>query len=115
MSTLAELEAHDAFVARHIGPSDADITRMLQAIGQPSLEAMSRAIVPEGIYLNAPLALPGARSEEEALSQLRALAKENRVFKNFIGQGYYGTHTPAVILRILQHRQRRRQRRHREQ
>jgi len=101
MTTLTQLEHHDAFIARHIGPSDDEIGRMLAAVGQPSLEALVDAIVPKSIKLNAPLALPGAMTEEDALAKMRAIAAKNQVFKSFIGMGYYGTHTPAVILRNI--------------
>jgi len=96
---LATLEGHDEFVARHIGPGEDEIREMLAAIGQPSLEAMAEAIVPGSIRLKAPLALPSALNEHEALARLRAIAEKNQVFRSFIGMGYYGTRTPNVILR----------------
>ncbi len=101
MATLAQLEHRDAFVARHIGPSDEEVAHMLAVIGQPSLDALVDAIVPQSILLNTPLALPGATTEEEALDRLRAIAQKNQVFRTFIGMGYYGTHTPNVILRNI--------------
>ncbi|HLI19038.1 MAG TPA: aminomethyl-transferring glycine dehydrogenase [Rhodanobacteraceae bacterium] len=97
--TLHDLEQHDAFIARHIGPDDAEIARMLQAVGYDSLDALVDAIVPAAIRQKNPLALPPAITETEALAKIRALADKNQVFKSFIGQGYYGTHTPLVILR----------------
>ncbi len=99
--TLNELEQHDAFIARHIGPDDAEIAEMLEVVGQPSLAALVDAIVPASIRLAQPLALPAPVSEEEALARLRSIAARNQVFRSFIGQGYYGTHTPAVILRNI--------------
>ncbi|MDL1860480.1 aminomethyl-transferring glycine dehydrogenase [Betaproteobacteria bacterium PRO7] len=99
--TLTELEQHDAFIARHVGPDEAEIADMLTVVGQPSLEALVDAIVPASIKLGAPLALPAPMSEEEALAKIRAIAAKNQVFRSFIGQGYYGTHTPAVILRNI--------------
>jgi glycine dehydrogenase len=99
--TLTELEQHDAFIARHVGPDEAEIAEMLKVVGQPSLEALVDAIVPASIKLTEPLALPAPLSEEEALVKIRAIAAKNRVFRSFIGQGYYGTHTPAVILRNI--------------
>ena len=98
---LASLEHHDAFIARHIGPNDAEVAHMLQAIGHDSLDALTDAIVPASIKSAAPLALPEAVSEVEALAKIRAIAGKNRVFRSFIGQGYYGTHTPNVILRNI--------------
>jgi glycine dehydrogenase len=99
MSTLAELENHAAFHARHIGPNDVEIAEMLEAVGAESLDALVDAIVPKSIRLGAPLALPGAIDEEAALAKIRAIAATNRVLKSLIGQGYYGTLTPNVILR----------------
>ena len=100
-SPLRELEHHDAFIARHIGPNDAEITQMLRVVGHDSLEALTDAIVPASIKSTAPLALPAAISEVEALAKIRAIAEKNQVFRSFIGQGYYGTHTPNVILRNI--------------
>jgi glycine dehydrogenase len=104
--TLRDLEHHDAFIARHIGPNDAEIAQMLRTIGYDSLEAMTDAIVPSRIKSGtgkspAPLDLPAAISEVDALAKIRAIADKNQVFRSFIGQGYYGTHTPNVILRNI--------------
>jgi glycine dehydrogenase len=74
---------------------------MLAAIGHESLDAMTDAIVPASIRSQSPLDLPGSMTEVEALEKIRALAKKNRVFRSFIGQGYYGTHVPNVILRNI--------------
>jgi glycine dehydrogenase len=100
-ASLRSLEHHDAFVERHIGPNDTEIAHMLRTIGHDSLEAMTDAIVPASIKSAAPLALPAAISEVEALAKIRTIANRNRVFRSFIGQGYYGTHTPNVILRNI--------------
>ncbi|MBX3700028.1 MAG: aminomethyl-transferring glycine dehydrogenase [Dokdonella sp.] len=99
--SLNELENHDAFIARHLGPSDAEIAAMLKLLGHDSLDAFCDAIVPAAIRSAAPLALPAAMSEVDALARVRAIAARNRVFRSFIGQGYYGTHTPNVILRNI--------------
>ncbi|AER56123.1 glycine dehydrogenase [Pseudoxanthomonas spadix BD-a59] len=99
--SLRELEHHEAFVQRHIGPNDAEIAQMLSVIGHPTLESMTDAIVPAKIKSPAPLALPEAITEEEALARIGQIALKNQVFKSFIGQGYYGTHTPQVILRNI--------------
>ena len=99
--SLFELEHHSAFVERHIGPNDTEIAHMLQVIGHDSLDAMTDAIVPGNIKSPAPLALPDAITEVEALAKIRAIADKNEVFRSFIGQGYYGTHTPNVILRNI--------------
>jgi len=99
--SLHALEDHDAFIARHIGPNDAEIAQMLAAIGYDSLEAMTDAIVPASIKSATPLALPPSMTEVEALAKIRAIADRNEVFRSFIGQGYYGTHVPNVILRNI--------------
>lgn len=99
--SLLELEHHSAFVERHIGPNDAEIAHMLRVIGHDSLDGMTDAIVPGNIKSPAPLALPEAITEVEALAKIRAIADKNEVFRSFIGQGYYGTHTPNVILRNI--------------
>ena len=100
-STLRELEHHSAFLERHIGPNDAEIAHMLRAIGHDSLDGMTDAIVPASIKSPAPLALPDAMTEVEALAKIHAIADQNQIFRSFIGQGYYGTHTPNVILRNI--------------
>ncbi len=99
--SLRSLEHHDAFIARHIGPNDGEIASMLKIVGHASLEALTDAIVPASIKSASPLALPPAISEVEALAKIRGIAGKNRVFRSFIGQGYYGTHTPNVILRNI--------------
>ena len=100
-ATLRDLEHHSAFIERHIGPNDAEIAHMLRAVGHDSLDALTDAIVPASIKSAAPLALPDAVTEVEALAKIRAIADRNQVFRSFIGQGYYGTHTPNVILRNI--------------
>ena len=99
--SLRELEHHDAFVERHIGPNDAEITQMLDVVGHASLDALTDAIVPARIKSPAPLALPESITEVQALAKIRAIAEQNTVLRSFIGQGYYGTHTPNVILRNI--------------
>jgi len=99
--SLRDLEHHEAFIERHIGPNDAEIAHMLHAVGYDSLESMTDAIVPGQIKSAAPLALAPAMTEVEALAKIRAIAGKNKVFRSFIGQGYSGTHTPNVILRNI--------------
>ena len=96
---LRDLENADEFTARHIGIDADDERGMLSAIGAASRRALIEAVVPRGIVRAAPMELPGAASEATALAELKAIAAQNRVLKSFIGQGYHGTHTPAVILR----------------
>ncbi len=98
-TSLRDLEHHGAFIERHIGPNAAEIAAMLDVVGQPSLDALTDAIVPASIKSAAPLALPPAITEVEALAKIRRIAEQNQMFRSFIGQGYYGTHTPNVILR----------------
>ncbi|QHB72315.1 aminomethyl-transferring glycine dehydrogenase [Stenotrophomonas sp. 364] len=97
--SLRELEHSHAFVERHIGPNDAEIAQMLDVVGHASLDALTDAIVPAGIKSPAALALPESLTEVQALAKIRAIADKNQVFRTFIGQGYYGTLTPNVILR----------------
>src|SRR6266498_2439847 len=96
---LAELEQHRGFVDRHIGTTDAEQAEMLKVLGYASRSALIEAAVPPAIRLREPLALSAAKGEEEALAELKAMARKNRVLKSYIGQGYYGTLTPGVILR----------------
>ncbi len=101
--TLVDLERRDAFVARHIGPSDADQATMLEALGYPTRQALIDAIVPSAIRRPATgpdaLALAEPVPEAEALERLAAMAARNEVFRSFIGQGYHGCITPGVVLR----------------
>ncbi len=98
---LAELEAGDEFVARHIGPRETDIATMLAAIGATSLDQLIAQTVPAAIRLTQPLALPPAMPEHEALAALRAMAERNQVNKSLIGMGYHDCLLPAVIQRNL--------------
>ena len=100
-SSLRELEHHAAFVERHIGPNDAEIAHMLGVVGHTSLDSLTDAIVPASIKSPGPLQLAPPMTEVEALAKIRERADRNRVFRSFIGQGYYGTHTPNVILRNI--------------
>jgi glycine dehydrogenase len=87
------------FVARHIGPREHEIQSMLQHLGYNSLDDLTRAVVPTNIADNSPLDLMSGVTEEEALAELKKIASKNKVLRSFIGQGYYGTHTPKVIQR----------------
>ena len=90
-----------AFVRRHIGPSPQEIDAMAREIGADSLEALIDQTVPEAIRLRHALALPAARSEESALSDLHGIMERNQSRQSFIGMGYAGCHTPAVIRRNI--------------
>ncbi|GGX79576.1 glycine dehydrogenase (decarboxylating) [Litchfieldella qijiaojingensis] len=96
---LAELAGHDAFLRRHNGPDADDMTRMLEALNLDSIGSLIEKTVPAGIRLDRELDLDGPRAEAEALDYLKRLARQNKVFKTYIGQGYYNTHLPAVIQR----------------
>jgi glycine dehydrogenase len=97
--TLPELEDHGAFQRRHIGPDRADQAAMLAALGFDSRKSLIDAVVPAAIRRKSPMGIGAPRTEGEALSALRRIAEKNQVFKSYIGQGYYETYTPGVILR----------------
>ncbi len=96
---LRELENAAEFLPRHIGIAAADEQHMLSVIGEASRRALIEGIVPASIARASPMKLPPAVTEAAALAELRAIASRNKVLRSFIGQGYYGTLTPTVILR----------------
>lgn len=98
---LGELENPAEFIARHLGITAADETHMLGVVGSASRRALVDGIVPRSIARSSAMAIPPPVSEAAALKQLKAMAAKNQVFKSFIGQGYYGTLTPGVILRNI--------------
>jgi glycine cleavage system P protein (glycine dehydrogenase) len=87
------------FVSRHLGPRESDLAEMLEVLGYPTLDALIDAVVPASIRLRRPLALPAARSEQEALAELARLASKNQVFRSYLGLGYHNCHVPGVIQR----------------
>jgi len=89
----------DKFVRRHIGPNASETREMLAQLTCKSLDELVDAAVPKKIRLDKKLNLPAAKSEFEALAELRRVASENKVFRSFIGQGYYDCITPPVIQR----------------
>jgi glycine dehydrogenase len=99
--TLAQLENASEFHARHIGIDAADEALMLKAIGETSRRALIDSIVPRSIARASKMDIPDAITESAALAEIKVLAGKNKVLKSFIGQGYYGTHTPGVILRNI--------------
>ncbi|MET0517459.1 MAG: glycine dehydrogenase (aminomethyl-transferring), partial [Burkholderiaceae bacterium] len=101
LKPLGELENAAEFQARHIGPDAADEAGMLSVIGAASRRALIEAIVPASIKRSQSMALPAALSEAQALAELKTLAQQNKVLKSYIGQGYYDTLTPGVILRNI--------------
>ncbi|MGB5402250.1 MAG: aminomethyl-transferring glycine dehydrogenase, partial [Thermoanaerobaculia bacterium] len=101
MTTRDPFAPIDRFEDRHLGPSRAAIPEMLDSLGFDSLDDLVRAVIPEPIRLRKPLDLPPARSEHEALSDLREIAHRNQVCRSFIGMGYYNCFTPPVIQRNI--------------
>ncbi|MBB5215262.1 aminomethyl-transferring glycine dehydrogenase [Parapusillimonas granuli] len=98
---LRELDPHSDFIPRHLGPSPADQAKMLEAIGAPDLHSLISEVVPASILKRGALNLPAARGEADALAELKEIAGRNQMFRNYIGQGYYGTHVPNVVLRNI--------------
>jgi glycine dehydrogenase len=96
---LAQLGTDNEFIARHNGPDEAEKQLMLAAIGCDSIEALIDQTVPSNIRLHQGLALAPAQSEAGMLATLKAIAAKNVINKSYIGQGYYDTHVPNVILR----------------
>jgi glycine dehydrogenase len=94
-------DAKKAFIARHIGPSQDEMAQMLATLDYLDMDSFFRDVVPASILENTPLAMDGAMTEQEALDSLQHLANKNLCLKSCIGQGYHGTHTPAVIQRNL--------------
>src|SRR6478752_3863261 len=91
----------DSFARRHIGPNEEEVRAMLRDVGFESLGALIDATVPKDIRLNQRLNLPEAKSEGEALAELRAIAQKNKIARSFIGAGYYDCITPPVIQRNI--------------
>ena len=101
LPTLADLENATEFQARHLGPWDAEQANMLNAIGVASRQALIDGIVPASIKRGNPMNLPAPLTEAQALAELKGIAQQNKLMRNYIGQGYYGTLTPGVILRNI--------------
>lgn len=97
---LFELQQNE-FRSRHIGPGEKDSQEMLRIIGEPSLESLISKTVPAGIRMEKALDLPPAMSENDYLRHIHEVSLKNKLFKNYIGQGYYDTITPPVILRNI--------------
>lgn len=89
----------DHFVNRHIGPRDSEAVEMCKTIGVDSTDQLIEQTVPASIRLDRPLSLPPAMSENEYLAHIRELGKRNKLYRSFIGQGYYGVAVPSVIIR----------------
>ncbi|PIQ00362.1 MAG: glycine dehydrogenase (aminomethyl-transferring), partial [Shewanella sp. CG18_big_fil_WC_8_21_14_2_50_42_11] len=97
--TLTQLEQHELFLTRHIGPSEAQQQEMLNFIGAESLEDLTAQTVPGKIRLPQDLTIGDSCGEAEGIAYIRNIADKNTVFKSYIGMGYYGVQVPNVILR----------------
>lgn len=93
--------ATEQFLGRHVGPRPEDIREMLQVIGVSSVEELIQQTVPESIRLKSVPELPAPLSEAEFLNKIREIAAKNKLYRSFIGQGYYDTISPAVIIRNI--------------
>src|SRR5438093_104967 len=91
----------NSFARRHIGPSEAEVAEMLSEVGFENLDSLIDAAVPKNIRLDRQLKLPEAKSETDALAELRAISRKNKVARSFIGAGYYDCVTPPVIQRNI--------------
>ncbi len=92
--------SQDKFVERHIGMNDQELAQMLQVIGVKSVEELISQVVPASIRLKQPLNLPAeGMSEYEFMNHIREISRKNKIYRSLIGMGYYGTASPAVILR----------------
>jgi glycine dehydrogenase len=89
----------DKFVSRHNGPRDQELPQMLKAIGVNTLDQLIEKTVPKSIWLDKPLSLPEAMSEFEYLNYIKSIGQKNKMFRSFIGQGYYGVAPLSVIIR----------------
>ena len=99
--TLADLQNSAEFIARHIGPSPEDQQQMLSQLGCSNLQELTAQVVPKAIAMGESLDIVDGCTEAQALAELRVMANQNKVFKSFIGQGYYGTVTPNIIQRNI--------------
>src|SRR5215216_2875091 len=99
MQTREPIFDLDSFAHRHIGPNEEEVRAMLRDVGFDSLDVLIGATVPKDIRLGRQLNLPDAKSEGEALGELRTIARKNKIVRSFIGAGYYDCITPPVIQR----------------
>ena len=98
---MKKFEFTDKFIDRHIGPDKKEINQMLEEIGLSGLDELISKTIPVNIKTEKALALPEPLTEHEILNDLRTLASQNKIFKSYIGMGYYDTVTPAVIVRNI--------------
>ena len=95
------IDPQSDFVRRHIGPSEDETEEMLESLGYSEMEGLIGDTIPEAIRLSQPLDLPAPAPEHVLLEEIRAIAGENQIFRSYIGQGYYDTVIPGVILRNI--------------
>ena len=101
-SVSTVFKAQDTFTRRHIGPQESDVEAMLKVVGAPSLDGLTNKVVPDPIKFEGALWEEPAMSESELLADLKSLGGQNKFnYKSFIGQGYYGTKVPSVVVRNL--------------
>lgn len=99
---MANKNSVNEFASRHIGTYDPqDLEKMLQVVKADSLDQLIEETIPENIRLPKPVNIPAAMTEQEYLRHMTSLAAKNKVFRSYIGLGYYGTHTPSVIRRNI--------------
>lgn len=98
---MLNADYQEKFQSRHIAPNEADTAKMLKTIGVKSLDELIAQTVPDRIRLKAPLNLPPAKSEFDYLNTLKQTASKNKVFKSYIGKGYYDVIVPGVIQRNI--------------
>ncbi|MBL6899926.1 MAG: aminomethyl-transferring glycine dehydrogenase [SAR86 cluster bacterium] len=96
---MTNLKKNNLFSKRHIGANAKDNAYMLESIGFSSMDEFINTVVPSNILEKNKVEIGEEKTEEEALEELKKIAKQNKIFKNYIGQGHYSTHTPKVILR----------------
>lgn len=98
---LSNLERKSDFVRRHVGPGPDEQSEMLAALGLSSMSGLIEKVVPRAIRQDEPLGIGDGCTEVEVLAKLKTMAGKNAVYRSYIGQGYYGTHLPTVILRNI--------------
>lgn len=91
----------NSFLSRHVGPRPEETKKMLEVIGVPSIDALIEQTIPSKIRLKEPLAIGEPMSEYEFLNHMKSLARKNKIYKTYIGMGYYNTITPAVLQRNI--------------
>ncbi len=101
MSNRSLFAPQDTFLHRHIAPSPQEVEDMLKSLGLDSLDALADKVIPKSIRMEQDLALGGPRGEHELLQELRQMANQNKVYRSYIGMGYYGCITPPVIQRNI--------------